>query len=337
MCELPAGAGENEAAAPTLVLEDGKRLWHHTLVTANMTVEMMCVYTLLRTPGGDPAALRQVAVELLKVAQTCEENNAIYVPRSAYPLVSIMLFTSKGEVSVTVDDRHRWVDIPLPEGVVEDEVDVYSCFLQANGRPPYGCGPSLLVAAKQKHVPAEVIASVNQAPVDTDSVETTPATPSGSGGPSGCPGGHDPGRSGGPGSCSRRTRPRLPAALSRRLHRRGGAVARPLRRTPAVAPADRPRPFRGEPVGPAAVRWTRPRPRPTLPRRRPSFRRLLRRTRRPPRWTRPRRTRAPLLRQIRRFPQPRWIRPRLLRRRIKEHEVAQDERKPIERDAKRTW
>ena len=101
----------------------------------------------------------------------------IYVPRSAYPLVSIMLFTSKGEVSVTVDDRHRWVDIPLPEGVVEDEVDVYSCFLQANGRPPYGCGPSLLVAAKQKHVPAEVIASVNQAPVDTDSVDTTPATP----------------------------------------------------------------------------------------------------------------------------------------------------------------
>jgi hypothetical protein len=92
-------------------------------------------------------------------------------------LVSIMLFTSKGEVSVTVDDRHRWVDIPLPEGVVEDEVDVYSCFLQANGRPPYGCGPSLLVTAKQKHVPAEVIASVNQAPVDTDSVDTTPATP----------------------------------------------------------------------------------------------------------------------------------------------------------------
>jgi hypothetical protein len=41
-----------------------------------MTVEMMRVYALLRTPGGDPAALRQVAVELLKVAQTCEENNA---------------------------------------------------------------------------------------------------------------------------------------------------------------------------------------------------------------------------------------------------------------------
>jgi hypothetical protein len=72
----PEPAKTKLPAPSTLVLEDGKRLWHHTLVTANMTVEMMRVYTLLRTPGGDPAALRQVAVELLKVAQTCEENNA---------------------------------------------------------------------------------------------------------------------------------------------------------------------------------------------------------------------------------------------------------------------
>ena len=81
----------------------------------------------------------------------------IYVPRSAYPLVSIMLFTSKGEVGVTVDDRHRWVDIPLPEGVREDQVDVYSCFLGPDHRPPFGCGSALLRAATRKPAPASAV------------------------------------------------------------------------------------------------------------------------------------------------------------------------------------
>lgn len=66
------------------------------------------------------------------------------------PLVSIILFTPKGQVTVTVDDSHHWVDIPLPEGVQEDEVDVYSCFLNPDHRPPFGCGPALLQAAKRQ-------------------------------------------------------------------------------------------------------------------------------------------------------------------------------------------
>ena len=71
---------------------------------------------------------------------------------SSLPLVSIILFTPKGEVTTTVDDSHYWVDIPLPEGVEEDEVDVYSCFLGPDHRPPFGCGPALLRAAKRKPV-----------------------------------------------------------------------------------------------------------------------------------------------------------------------------------------
>jgi hypothetical protein len=66
--KLPPAAG--------LVSEDGKRLWHHALVTCNAAVEMMHVYTLLGAPGGDPSQLRQVASRLLEVAQDCEENNA---------------------------------------------------------------------------------------------------------------------------------------------------------------------------------------------------------------------------------------------------------------------
>jgi len=75
---------------------------------------------------------------------------------SSLPLVSIILFTPKGEVTTTVDDSHYWVDIPLPEGVQEEEVDVYSCFLGPDHRPPFGCGPALLRAATRKPV-ADVV------------------------------------------------------------------------------------------------------------------------------------------------------------------------------------
>ncbi len=76
---------------------------------------------------------------------------------SSLPLVSIILFTPKGEITVTVDDSHYWVDIPLPEGVREDEVDVYSCFLGPDHRPPFGCGPALLRAATRKPAPASAV------------------------------------------------------------------------------------------------------------------------------------------------------------------------------------
>jgi hypothetical protein len=74
----------------------------------------------------------------------------ISVPRSDFPLVSIIVITPKGEMGTVVDDTHRYVDIELPEGVQEDEVDVYSCFLGSNQKPARGCGPSLLRAATRK-------------------------------------------------------------------------------------------------------------------------------------------------------------------------------------------
>ncbi len=76
----------------------------------------------------------------------------ILIPRSdSYSLVRLIAFTPKGEVNMTVSsDRHRWVDLELPFGVQEDEVDLYSCFLGEDHRPPYGCGPALLRAATRK-------------------------------------------------------------------------------------------------------------------------------------------------------------------------------------------
>jgi hypothetical protein len=97
----------------------------------------------------------------------------IPVPHSdSFPLVSIILFTPKGEFTTTLDDSHYWVDIPLPKGVQEDEVDVYSCFLGADHRPPFGCGPALLKAATRKPESAPAPA-VESAPV----VEPAPVAP----------------------------------------------------------------------------------------------------------------------------------------------------------------
>jgi hypothetical protein len=63
-----------------LVVEDGKRLWHHALVTCNAVVEMMRVYTHLGAPGGDPVPLRRMASNLLEIAQAVEDNHASRTP-----------------------------------------------------------------------------------------------------------------------------------------------------------------------------------------------------------------------------------------------------------------
>ncbi|MGD0900454.1 MAG: hypothetical protein ABR915_21690 [Thermoguttaceae bacterium] len=66
----------------------------------------------------------------------------------SYPYVTVVVMTPKGERTATANRSfHSFVDIELPEGVGEDEVDVYSCFLDAGRRVPQGCGPALLKAA----------------------------------------------------------------------------------------------------------------------------------------------------------------------------------------------
>ena len=66
-----------------LVLEDGKRLWHHALVTCNAVVEMMHVYTLLGAPGGDPSPLRQMAsTSFGSGPSTARKTMRVHVPHS---------------------------------------------------------------------------------------------------------------------------------------------------------------------------------------------------------------------------------------------------------------
>jgi hypothetical protein len=94
----------------------------------------------------------------------------VIVPISDFPLVRITLVTPTGdEVHTVVDDSHRVVDLVMPEGVSEDEVDVYSCFLGSDQKVPYGCGAALLHAATRKPEPAPAPAAepAGDAPVET--------------------------------------------------------------------------------------------------------------------------------------------------------------------------
>jgi len=118
---------------------------------------------------------------------------------SSYPYVTVILMTPKGERTATVNRSfHSFVDIELPEGVEEAEVDVYSCFRDAGGHVPSGCGPALIQGAVRKiesalsmvglqaaepaagaapavAVPAATAPVADAAPVDLASADTTPA------------------------------------------------------------------------------------------------------------------------------------------------------------------
>jgi len=103
---------------------------------------------------------------------------------SSYPYVTVILMTPKGERTATVNRSfHSFVDIELPEGVEEAEVDVYSCFRDAGGHVPSGCGPALIQAAVRKIESALSMVGLQvaepvagAAPVDVAPANTTPAT-----------------------------------------------------------------------------------------------------------------------------------------------------------------
>ena len=84
-----------------------------------------------------------------------------------YPYVTVVAMTPKGNCTMTVNRRFfSTVEIDLPDGVAEEEVNVYSCFLDASQRIPRGCAPALIQAATRQ-----------PEPVTVDPAQTNPATP----------------------------------------------------------------------------------------------------------------------------------------------------------------
>ena len=148
-----ADAGETAAAARLRpgVSRTANAFGTMPLVTCNASVEMMHVTRFSAFRAAIPAIFDGWRHVFWKQPKSVRKTMRILVPRNDSTAAGAHhAFTPKGEVTVTVDDSHHWVDIALPEGVQEDEVDVYSCFLDPDHRPPYGCGPALLQAATRQ-------------------------------------------------------------------------------------------------------------------------------------------------------------------------------------------
>jgi hypothetical protein len=59
----------------------------------------------------------------------------------AFPQFQLIVHTPAGQRTVTVDDTHREVNIPLPPEVNEDDVEIVGLFLGRDGQPVPGAGP----------------------------------------------------------------------------------------------------------------------------------------------------------------------------------------------------
>ena len=83
--------------------------------------------------------------------------------RNSHPLTQVMVYLPSDEqVSAKVSDSVYVYDFQLPEGVGEDEVDVYSIFLGRDQQPAYGCGPVCLKRATKVAKPEPVKETVNE-------------------------------------------------------------------------------------------------------------------------------------------------------------------------------
>jgi len=87
----------------------------------------------------------------------------IRVPHNeSYPLTMLIIFTPGNEENVKLDNSHFAYDYKLPEGVSEDQIEVYSIYLGRDGLPAVGCGP---VCLKRAVTPAvEPAPTVDAAP-----------------------------------------------------------------------------------------------------------------------------------------------------------------------------
>ena len=102
----------------------------------------------------------------------------IQVPRSyEHPLTMLIIFLPGGtELNIKLDASHKVYDYQPPQGVTEDEVEIYSVFLGRNQMPVFGCGPVCIKRAVAKPQAVEPAPAVDVAPV-VEAAPTVDAAP----------------------------------------------------------------------------------------------------------------------------------------------------------------
>ena len=73
-----------------------------------------------------------------------------------HPLVRVTLKSPKGETTTTLDDTHSTLEVAIPKGIREDQVEVTAQLCDARGEPDKRMAPIVLKAVSETSAkPAE--------------------------------------------------------------------------------------------------------------------------------------------------------------------------------------
>jgi len=73
-----------------------------------------------------------------------------------HPLVRVTVKTPKGETTTTLDDTHSTLEVAIPKGIREDQVEVTAQLCDTRGEPDKRMAPIVLKGASQDSAkPAE--------------------------------------------------------------------------------------------------------------------------------------------------------------------------------------
>ena len=84
-----------------------------------------------------------------------------------HPLVRVTVKTPKGETTTTLDDSHSTLEVAIPKGIRENQVEVTARLCDAHGEPDKRMEPIVLKA----------VSETAAKPTERNSVQPTTATP----------------------------------------------------------------------------------------------------------------------------------------------------------------
>jgi hypothetical protein len=69
-----------------------------------------------------------------------------------HPLVRVTVKTPKGETTTTLDDSHSTLEVAIPKGIREDQIEVTAQLCDARGEPDSRMEPTVLKATSETPV-----------------------------------------------------------------------------------------------------------------------------------------------------------------------------------------
>lgn len=100
----------------------------------------------------------------------------ISLPRShKHPLVKVTMRSQKWETSTTLDDSHSTVELNLPDGVNEDDVEVTAAFCHRNGEADGSLSPLLLKSRVERPKNVQYASGRSGASASPANVQAKPA------------------------------------------------------------------------------------------------------------------------------------------------------------------